>query len=151
MKHTTIAVDVAKNVFEIAVSRCPGRVSEIHRLSRSRFLRFFAQQTPAHIVMEACGMAHFWARQLQKLGHSVVLLPPQYVSPTSVATRRTEPMPRGFSRLIATRTSAPCPSNPSSSKPLPPCTASARLGSLLAPLASTESEAFYESSVFLSL
>ena len=81
MKHTTIAVDVAKNVFEIAVSRCPGRVSEIHRLSRSRFLRFFAQQTPAHIVMEACGMAHFWARQLQKLGHSVVLLPPQYVRP----------------------------------------------------------------------
>ena len=44
MKHTTIAVDVAKNVFEIAVSRCPGRVSETHRLSRSRFLRFFAQQ-----------------------------------------------------------------------------------------------------------
>ena len=44
MKHTTIAVDVAKNVFEIAVSRCPGGVSETHRLSRSRFLRFFAQQ-----------------------------------------------------------------------------------------------------------
>ena len=81
MKHTTIAVDIAKNVFELAVSHCPGRVAETHRLSRSRFLRFFAQHEAADVVMEACGMAHFWARQLQQLGHSVVLLPPQYVRP----------------------------------------------------------------------
>ena len=81
MKHMTIAVDIAKNVFEIAVSHCPGRVAETHRLSRSRFLRFFAQRGPADVVMEACGMAHYWARQLQQLGHSVVLLPPQYVRP----------------------------------------------------------------------
>jgi len=81
MKHMTIAVDIAKNVFEIAVSHCPGRVAETHRLSRSRFLRFLAQREAADVVMEACGMAHYWARQLQQLGHSVVLLPPQYVRP----------------------------------------------------------------------
>ena len=81
MKHTTIAVDIAKNVFELAVSYYPGQVAETHRLSRSRFLRFFAQRDAADVVMEACGMAHFWARQLQQLGHDVVLLPPQYVRP----------------------------------------------------------------------
>jgi len=81
MKHTTIAVDIAKNVFELAISHCPGQVEETHRLSRSRFLRFLAQREAADVVMEACGMAHYWARQLQQLGHSVVLLPPQYVRP----------------------------------------------------------------------
>jgi transposase len=81
MKHTTIAADIAKNVFEIAVSHYPGQVAETHRLSRSRFLPFFIQREAADVVMEACGMAHYWARQLQQLGHYVVLLPPQYVRP----------------------------------------------------------------------
>ena len=81
MKHMTIAVDIAKNVFELAVSQHPGQVAETHRLSRSRLLRFFAQREPADVVMEACGMAHYWARQLQQFGHHVVLLPPQYVRP----------------------------------------------------------------------
>ena len=40
----TIAVDLAKNVFEIAVSRHPGKVAERHRVSRARLLRFFAQR-----------------------------------------------------------------------------------------------------------
>jgi len=40
--QATIAVDLAKNVFEIAISRFPGKVSERHRLSRTKFLRFFA-------------------------------------------------------------------------------------------------------------
>ncbi len=42
MQHTTIAVDLAKSVFELAVSDRPGQVSERHRLSRTRFERFFA-------------------------------------------------------------------------------------------------------------
>ena len=81
MEHTTIAVDIAKNVFDIAVSHRPGQVAESHRLSRSRFLSFFAQRQAADVVMEACGMAHCWARQIQHLGHDVILLPPQYVRP----------------------------------------------------------------------
>jgi transposase len=81
MQSTTIAVDLAKNVFQIAVSRRPGRVAEHHRLSRARFLRFFAQRQPATVVMEACGSAHPWGRQITALGHHVVLLPPQYVRP----------------------------------------------------------------------
>ena len=81
MNSTTIAVDVAKSVFEIAVSHHPGRIASRHRLSRSRLLEFFAQQAPSTIILEACGSAHHWARQLQALGHSVQLLPPRYVKP----------------------------------------------------------------------
>ena len=43
MKHTTIAVDIAKDVFEIAVSRKPGKVDKAHRLSRAKFLGFFCE------------------------------------------------------------------------------------------------------------
>ena len=75
MEHTIIAVDLAKSVFQIAVSRRPGHVDEERRLSRDRFLVFFAQQPPATVVLEACGSAHYWARQLQPLGHTVRLLP----------------------------------------------------------------------------
>ena len=75
MEHTTIAVDLAKSVFQIAVSHRLGHVDEERRLSRDRFLAFFAQQPPATVVFEACGSAHHWARQLQPFGHTVRLLP----------------------------------------------------------------------------
>ena len=78
---TRIAVDVAKAVFEIAISDRPGRVSRRERPKRHEFLPFLAQQPPATVVMEACGSAHYWAREIQKLGHQVVLLPPHHVRP----------------------------------------------------------------------
>ena len=81
MDSTTIAVDLAKSVFQVAVSNHPGHVSENHRLSRSRFQRFFAEHQPATVLMEACGSSHHWARHLESLGHSVVLLPPHAVRP----------------------------------------------------------------------
>jgi transposase len=80
-KRTTIGVDIAKNVFEIAVSEVPGRVSERKRLSRSKLLIFFAERPPATVAMEACGTAHHWGRQLLGMGHDVVLLPPNRVRP----------------------------------------------------------------------
>jgi transposase len=75
MEHTTIAVDLAKSVFQVAVSHRPGHVSVERRLSRTRLLTYFAQQPPATVLLEACGSAHHWARQLQQLGHAVRLLP----------------------------------------------------------------------------
>ncbi len=79
--NTRIGVDLAKSVFEVAVSHRPGAVAERHRLSRLRFAHFLAQQAPATIVMEACGTAHFWAREAQARGHQVRLLPPRDVRP----------------------------------------------------------------------
>ncbi len=81
MKRTTISIDIAKNVFEIAVSPRPGRVSETHRLSRTKLLRFFVQRSASTVVLEACTSAHHWARELRDLGHEPVLLPPSYVRP----------------------------------------------------------------------
>jgi transposase len=57
MEHTTIAVDLAKSVFQVAVSHRPGHLDEERRLSRDRFVAFFAQRPPATIVLEACGSA----------------------------------------------------------------------------------------------
>jgi transposase len=78
---TLVAVDVAKAVFQIAVSERPGRVIRRERPPRDRFLEFFAQLPQATVIMEACGSAHYWARRIEEMGHVVVLLPPQYVRP----------------------------------------------------------------------
>lgn len=81
MKRTTIAVDVAKTVFELAVSPQPGKVSETHRFSCAKFLTFFRKCSSCTVVMEACGSSHHWARKLEALGHHAVLLPAAQVRP----------------------------------------------------------------------
>ena len=62
MKDTTIAVGLAKNVFEIAISREAGKVSKQLRVSRPKLVSFFAKQSAATVLLEACGSAHFWAK-----------------------------------------------------------------------------------------
>ena len=81
MESTTIAVDVAKEVLEVALSVRPGQVSQQQRLSRTAFPRFFADRPAATVLFEACGSAHYWGRRLQALGHRVVLLPPHATRP----------------------------------------------------------------------
>ncbi len=80
-EHTLIAVDLAKSVFEIAVSHEDGKVAKRRRLQRAAFLEFFANTAKATVIMEACGSAHYWGRELQALGHEVVLLAPHQVRP----------------------------------------------------------------------
>jgi len=79
MHSTTVAVDLAKDVFEVAVTGPAGRVERRDRLSRTGFGRFLAGQQPSRVVMESCGGAHFWARQAQLHGHEVTVLPALYV------------------------------------------------------------------------
>jgi transposase len=79
MNRTTIAVDLAKSVFQLSEADGEWRVVNRHRLSRGKLLRFFGERQPCLVVMEACGTAHFWARWLGSLGFTVRLLPPQYV------------------------------------------------------------------------
>jgi transposase len=81
MSTVTIAVDLAKNVFEIAVAGRAGTIRQRKRLSRPQFEQFWGQQPPCRVVMEACSSAHFWARYLIGHGFEVVLLPPHYVRP----------------------------------------------------------------------
>ena len=81
MNATTVAVDLAKNVFELAVADQHWRIIERHRLSRGQFERWFGNRQVGLVVMEACGSAHHWARWLNGLGIEVRLLPPRYVRP----------------------------------------------------------------------
>lgn len=81
MSSVTIAVDLAKNVFELAVSNAVGRITERKRLSRPQFERFWTDRLPCRVVMEACASSYFWGRRLRSLGFGVVLLPPHYVRP----------------------------------------------------------------------
>jgi hypothetical protein len=69
MHATTIAVDLAKSVFELAVSKRPGKVEVRRRLSRGQFSRFLAEQKSSTVVREACGAAHFWGREAEARGH----------------------------------------------------------------------------------
>jgi transposase len=81
MKHKTVGVDIAKDVFEIAVSDKPGRVCQRRRVKRCRLLQFFTTLESSTVLMEACGSSHYWGREIEKLGHRVVLLPPHLVRP----------------------------------------------------------------------
>jgi transposase len=81
MNSVTIAVDLAKSVFEVAVSNTAGRITERRRLSRAQFERFWSDRLPCRVVMEACASAHFWGRWLRSRGFEMVLLPPHYVRP----------------------------------------------------------------------
>ncbi len=80
MPNMQIGVDLAKSVFEVAVSAEPGRVRERRRLSRAAFPAFFTNRPPADVLLEACGSAHHWGRELQRLGHRVALLHPRDVA-----------------------------------------------------------------------
>jgi transposase len=79
MNLTTAAVDLAKNVYQVAIADASSRGVEQHRLSRAQFERFFANRRVDRVVMEACGSAHHFARTLAARGIEVILLPAQYV------------------------------------------------------------------------
>ncbi len=64
MTRVTIAVDLAKYVFQLVVSEESGRISERKRLTRPQFLRFWEKRAPCRVLMEACGSAHDWGRLL---------------------------------------------------------------------------------------
>jgi len=76
-----IGVDLAKNVFQLHAASMAGQPQFRKKLSRQSFGKFMAQQPPAVVVMEACGSAHYWAREMIRLGHVVKLIAPQYVKP----------------------------------------------------------------------
>ena len=79
VQSTTVAVDLAKSVFQVAESHRPGRVVASRRLSRGQFEKYIVQSEPSRFLLEACGSAHHWGRVLLKHGHQVKLLPPHRV------------------------------------------------------------------------
>jgi transposase len=81
MKRTTIGFDLAKRVFQLhSVDPDTGEIAQ-QTLKRSQVLRHFAKRPASVVAMEACGSAHYWARELAKLGHEVRLIAAQFVRP----------------------------------------------------------------------
>ena len=80
-KITTVGLDLAKSVFQVHGADQDGRPVVRKKLRRGQVLGFFAELSPCLIGLEACASAHYWARELQALGHEVRLIPPQYVKP----------------------------------------------------------------------
>jgi transposase len=80
-KIIRIGVDTSKSVFVLHGVDAAEQPVLRRTLRRGQVLEFFRELEPTKIGMEACGGAHYWARELRALGHEVVLLPPQYVKP----------------------------------------------------------------------
>lgn len=81
MHATTVAIDLAKDVFELAFADSAGHIIERKRLTRRAFARCLENRPPLAVLMEACGSAHYWARRFQAQGHAVRLLPARDVRP----------------------------------------------------------------------
>jgi transposase len=81
MNIKRVGIDLAKQVFQVHGVDYQGKVVLRKQLRRNQMLSFFATLPPCLIGMEACGGAHYWARELQKLGHTVKLMAAQFVKP----------------------------------------------------------------------
>jgi transposase len=71
----TIGLDIAKHVFQVHGVAADGTVTVKRRLRRPEVIRFFDRLPRCRVGLEACGGAHFWAREITELGHEVRLIP----------------------------------------------------------------------------
>ena len=83
---TTIAIDLSKNVFEIAIER-QGRICERKRLNRRQTITLLSQCPVATVLMETCGSSHYFGRVAQGFGHTVKLLPAQRVAKNRIGNK----------------------------------------------------------------
>lgn len=109
-----IGLDIAKSVFQLHGVDAAGATVLQKRLTRSRLLPFFEKLPPCIVGIEACSTSHFWARELNELGHEVKLMPAQYVKPyvkrqkndAADAEAIAEAVTRPSMRFVATKTPA---------------------------------------------
>ena len=78
---TRCGIDIAKTVFQVYGVDNNEKVIIDRQFRRHQVLSYFAQQSPCLIGIEACGTAHYWARELEQLGHTVKLMSPRFVAP----------------------------------------------------------------------
>ena len=81
MKITTIAIDLAKNVFQVLGMTAQGKKVFNKRLTRPQLAEFMQQQPVCRVVFEACYSSHYWGRTFESMGHQVDLIPAQHVTP----------------------------------------------------------------------
>ena len=78
---TTLGIDLAKNVFQLHGVDRHGKAVIAKRVKRAKLRETVASLNPCLIGLEACASAHYWARELEKFGHQVKLIAPQFVKP----------------------------------------------------------------------
>jgi transposase len=80
-KFIRVGVDLAKNYFQIHGLETEAGCAVTRKLTRRKMREFFSGIEPCLVGMEACGSAHYWARELAAMGHEVRLMPPSYTKP----------------------------------------------------------------------
>ncbi len=111
---STVGMDIGKRVFYLCGMNDKGRVLYRKRMNRSEIVGFFSNHGKCLIGLEACAGAHYWGRELSKLGHEVKLMPPKYVKPyvktnkndTNDAEACAEAVTRPTMRFVAIKTEA---------------------------------------------
>ena len=68
------------------------------RVTRKQLLGFLVKLEPCLVGLEACGSAHYWAREIEKLGHTVKLMSPQFVIPYRKGNKNDPTTPRPSAR-----------------------------------------------------
>lgn len=109
---TIIGIDLAKSVFQLHGAGADGSVTFRKKVSRVKLLPFLTGQPLCIVAMEACATAHDWGREIEKLGHTVRLIPPIYVKPfvkrqkndAADAEAITEAASRPTMRFVAVKT-----------------------------------------------
>lgn len=81
MNVTAIGLDLAKNIIQVHGSDLKGRKRMERRLRRRELLEFLSQQPPCQVGMESTSGAHYWAREIERLGHEVRIISCKYVKP----------------------------------------------------------------------
>lgn len=81
MQVTTLGIDLAKNVFCLHGCDANGKAVVRKQLARRQLLNFVASVPRCMVAMEACASAHYWAGEIEKLGHQVRLIAPRFVRP----------------------------------------------------------------------
>ena len=111
-----IGLDIAKNVFQVHGADAEGRCVLRRRLRRAEVVMFFARLPRALVGIEACPGGHHWARELQRLGHDIRLIPLQYVRPFVKTNKNDAADAKASARPWSDRTCVLSRSSRSSSK-----------------------------------
>ena len=85
---TTIGLDIAKSVFQVHGIDAEGNAVQRRQIKRRYVVAFFQKLPPCLVGIEACASAHHWSHELQKLGHTVRLMPPAYEALREAAQER---------------------------------------------------------------
>lgn len=80
MTSVTVGLDTAKSIFHVVEKNTSGRILKKVKLPRRKLVDYFANKEACTIAIEACGACHYWARAFSQLGHTVMIIAPQYVA-----------------------------------------------------------------------